>query len=74
MQVAKVFKIKHMIKLHGTFDKILTFRLPEFVKHFQSSITIMELQKNLRAAKANYFNAFYWLQISTYIVRLSLKL
>lgn len=55
MQVAKVFKIKHMIKLHGTFDKILTFRLPEFVKHFQSSITIMELQKKPESSKSKLF-------------------
>lgn len=41
------FKIKYMIKIYCTFDKILTFPPPGFVKHFEASIATTKLWKKL---------------------------
>lgn len=48
----KVFKIKQIIKLHWTFDKILTFPRPKFEKHLG---VITELEKEPANNKGKQF-------------------
>lgn len=68
------FKIKYMIKIHCTFDKIFTFPPPGFVKHFEASIATAKLEKKKQTTpKANSFCSLYWLQINMHIVRLCLN-
>lgn len=55
-----------MIKLHGTFDKILKFPHPKFLKHLGVFVTITELEKELANNKSKQF-LFILLSSYTYI-------